>query len=104
MGRMKRGGETRLAVGGAALDAGDLVTLVGTGDALRGATAILGELSEERLDLDRRILDFRRMFVSNPAVTEKPLVSLRLPERFGAIVTRLRRGDVELLPEADSIL
>lgn len=103
-GRFKRGDTLLLATDDVALESGDLVTLVGAEGDLDRACAVLGEASSERLDLDRRVLDFRRIFVSNPEVTEKPLGSLRLPERFGAIVTRLRRGDVELLPEADTVL
>jgi putative transport protein len=103
-GRMKRGGSVMLAVDTASLQRGDLVTLVGAEGDLIGAAAHLGEPSDEHIDLDRRVLDYRRMFVSSPEVTEKPLGSLRLPERFGAIVTRVRRGDVDLLPSADTSL
>lgn len=103
-GRMKRGETVLLASDDASLRPGDLVTLVGREGDLAAAAKIIGEACDEHIDLDRRFLDFRRIFVSNPEVTEKPLASLRLPERFGAIVTRLRRGDVELLPESDTLL
>lgn len=103
-GRMKRGHTVSLATDGASLEPGDLVTLVGREGDLAEAAKTIGEPCEEHIDLDRRVLDFRRIFVSNPEVTEKPLASLRLPERFGAIVTRLRRGDVELLPESTTLL
>lgn len=103
-GRMKRGAEICLATDDRPLREGDLVTLVGTEGDLAQAAAVLGERSEEHIDLDRHVLDFRRIFVSSPEVTEKPLESLRLPERFGAIVTRVRRGDVELLPASDTAL
>ncbi len=103
-GRMKRGATVLLATDGASLKPGDLVTLVGREGDLAEAAKMIGEPSEEHIDLDRRVLDFRRIFVSNAEVTEKPLASLRLPERFGAIVTRLRRGDVELLPESATLL
>jgi putative transport protein len=103
-GRMKRGDVVCLATDDRPLMQGDLVTLVGTEGDLARATAVVGEPSAEHLDLDRHVLDFRRMFVSSPEVTETPLESLRLPERFGAIVTRIRRGDVELLPSAESVL
>lgn len=103
-GRMKRGVEVCLATDDRPLREGDLVTLVGTEGDLAQAASVLGERSDERLDLDRHVLDFRRIFVSSPGVTEKPLESLRLPERFGAIVTRVRRGDVELLPASDTAL
>ncbi len=103
-GRLLRGGEVHLAIDGVALERGDLVTLVGAACDLDRAAALLGERSAERLDLDRHVLDFRRMFVSTPEVTEQPLASLRLPERFGATITRVRRGDVDLLPDGKTLL
>lgn len=103
-GRMKRRDEVYIATDDASLEPGDLVILVGVEGSLDRAVAVLGEASEVRIDLDRRILDFRRIFVSSPEPTGKPLASLHLPERFGAIVTRIRRGDVELLPSAETVL
>lgn len=103
-GRMKRGEDVRLATDRSPLERDDLVTLVGRAEDLGRAASMLGEPSGDRLDLDRHVLDFRRMFVSTPEVTEQPLGALRLPERFGAIVTRIRRGDVDLLPAAETSL
>lgn len=90
-------GDTRLAVD-------DLVTMIGTEEDLAEVTAYLGEPSTERLELDRTEYDFRRMFVSNPRVVGHRLRDLDLPQQFGAIVTRLRRGDVELLVNGDTVL
>jgi putative transport protein len=42
--------------------------------------------------------------VSEPAVAERPLSELRLMERFGALVTRVRRGDVDLVAEPDTVV
>jgi putative transport protein len=103
-GRMKRGDTLCLATDDASLERDDLVTLVGSSDDLGRAASMLGESSDEHIDLDRHILDFRRMFVSTPQVTEQPLGALRLPERFGAIVTRIRRGDVDILADAETSL
>ncbi|HSO38750.1 MAG TPA: aspartate:alanine exchanger family transporter [Labilithrix sp.] len=103
-GRMKRGDVVCLATDNTPLRQDDLVTLIGSEGDLARAAEIIGEPSDVHLDLDRHVLDFRRIFVSSPDVTEKPLESLRLPERFGAIVTRVRRGDVELLPTAETSL
>lgn len=97
-GRMKRGDDVSIVTDDARFEPGDLVSVVGAAPDVRAAAAVIGEASEERLDLDRELIDFRRIFVSSPHVTEKPLSTLRIPQRFGAIVTRVRRGDVELLP------
>jgi putative transport protein len=55
-------------------------------------------VSEERIDLDRRQFDLRRLFVSNPEVAGVPLRELDLPRKLGAVITRVRRGDDDLLP------
>ena len=64
----------------------------------------LGEAAPEALELDRHTLDFRRIFVSNPLLVGKPLRELDLPRQQGAIITRLRRGDKEILPHGDTLL
>jgi putative transport protein len=42
--------------------------------------------------------------VSDAAVVERPLADLRLLERFGATITRIRRGEIELLPDEETEL
>ncbi|MCC7359542.1 MAG: hypothetical protein IT317_08705 [Anaerolineales bacterium] len=103
-GRVRRGGELRVADGQWRLELGDVVTVVGVAEALERVTACLGEVSEERLDLDRSRLDYRRVFVSNPKIAGHRLSDLNLPQQFGALVTRVRRGDVEFVPNGDTVL
>jgi putative transport protein len=67
-------------------------------------TQALGEPSGERLDTDRSELDYRRVFVSNPYVAGQRLRDLHLMERFGATVTRIRRGDSDILPHGETVL
>lgn len=103
-GRLKRAGQLCLAGRATRLACGDFVTVVGERDALDAVTAALGEASAEQLELDRRDLDFRRIFVSSPEVTGRALGELHLTERFGAVATRVRRGDVEFAPRDDTVL
>jgi putative transport protein len=103
-GRMKHNDELLLPHGWASFCPGDLVTVVGTPEDLDKVTAYFGEVSRERIELDRRELDYRRIFVSNPKIAGHRLRDLNLPQQFGAIVTRVRRGDVEFLPHGDTIL
>jgi putative transport protein len=78
---------------------GDLVTIIGTKrDVLLAANA-LGHVSDEHLELDRSNVTYRRMFVSNSDVTERPLRDLHLMQSYGAVITRVRRGDVDLVPD-----
>lgn len=103
-GRVRHKGEIVLSGGEMRLAIGDLISVVGERDELAQVTAILGELTEEHLTLDRTEMDYRRMFVSNPKVAGHRLRDLNLPQQFGAFVTRLRRGDVEFLPHGDTLL
>jgi len=90
--------------GSSTLAVGDLLTVVGRVEDLEQVTRALGEISAEPLELDRQELDYRRIFVSNPRLVGVRLRDLNLPQQFGAVVTRLRRGDVELLPHGDITL
>ncbi|WP_322822099.1 aspartate:alanine exchanger family transporter [Chloroflexus sp.] len=102
--RRQHDGRIELATGAARLNTGDLISVVGSPEAVAEVTAVLGEPTDEQLMLDRHTLDFRRIFVSNPAVIGVPLRMLNLPSTLGAVITRIRRGDVELLPHGDTVL
>ncbi len=103
-GRHQRGGDVDIADLSTRLAPGDLVTVVGPTHELDEVTAGLGELSHEPLAHDRSVLDYRRMFVSNPEVVGRRLAELDLPGRFGAVATRLRRGDVDMLAQENTVL
>jgi putative transport protein len=103
-GRLKRDGKVVLATGDTLLVPGDLVSLVGSPEELADVTAYLGQVSDEQLDLDRSEFDYRRMFVSNPKLVGQTLGDINLPQQFGAIATRVRRGDIEMLARDDMVL
>jgi putative transport protein len=103
-GRMRRDGRVAVVTDAVVLHQGDHVSLVGEPAALDEAVPQLGTVIDEHLELDRSVVDFRRIVVSSPAVVRRPLGDLHLDERFGAVVTRLRRGDVELVPTDDTHL
>ncbi|MFN8495492.1 MAG: TrkA C-terminal domain-containing protein [Caldilineaceae bacterium] len=103
-GRLKRGDQLCLATDQTQLQLGDLVSVVGTPEHLAEVEACLGEPTQERLELDRSQLDYRRIFVSDPKVAGHRLRDLNLPQQFGALVTRVRRGDIEFLPHGDTVL
>lgn len=103
-GRLKRADQLVLVSGSTCLHPNDLVSVIGTSDDLDRVTDYLGEASTEHLEFDRSTFDFRRVFVSNPKIAGKRLRDLNLPEQFGAMVTRVRRGDSELLAHGDTIL
>ncbi len=103
-GRMKRNNQLSLATGEEHFQTGDLVSVVGAREELERVTAHLGEVSDEKIDLDRSKLDYRRIFVSNPKIAGQRLRDLNLPQQFGLVITRVRRGDIEFLPHGDTVL
>ncbi len=97
-GRFRRAGHTDLVHPYTVLQPGDLLSLIGSEAAVYQAATFLGEVTDVHLEFDRSELDYRRMFVSNPEVADKTLAELKLPQRYDVLITRIRRGDSELLP------
>jgi putative transport protein len=86
------------------LENGDLVTVVGPRDAVNAVAADLGHRSSHVLPADRRDLDFRRITLSRQVLAGRTVEDLDLGERFGATVTRVRRGDVDVVASDDLVL
>ena len=103
-GRIRHGDSVILADPHSCFHPGDLVTAVGTAEELEKVTRFLGEKSGTEIDLDRREFDFRRVFVSNPKLAGRRLRDLHLKANHAAIVTRIRRGDDDILPSGDTVL
>lgn len=86
------------------LQEGDLVSVVGSPEALDRVAADLGTEHGEPITGDRTQYDYRRIFVSDRAVAGRRVGDLGLFERFGAVVTRVRRGDVEWVARDETVL
>ncbi|MDR1513632.1 MAG: transporter [Propionibacteriaceae bacterium] len=86
------------------LGQGDLVSVVGPAAVLDAMAAELGHVSSHDLIGDRTHLDSNRVTLSRPALLGLRLVDLRLAERFGAQVSRVRRGDVDLVATPDFVV
>lgn len=80
---------------------GDRVVLVGVPAAVTRAAEHLGHEVDVHLAHDRSVVDFRRFVLSNPSMAGRTVEDLRIPEQFGGIITRVRRGDADLLATAD---
>ena len=103
-GRVLHSGGVELSSGDTTFALNDLVSVIGTPEYVDPVVAALGAPSEAHLELDRTAYDFRRIFVSNEDLVGRKLADLELPQRFHAIVTRVRRGDIELLASGDTTL
>jgi len=83
---------------------GDILSVIGDEASLERFVADVGHPSSVPLTLDRSLVDYRRITVSNSTLAGEPLEDLRLRRRFGAVATRVRRGDVDLLATDDLVL
>jgi putative transport protein len=83
---------------------GDLVSVTAPRSTMAAIEALLGPSEQRRLTDDRSHLDMRRIVVSDRAVVGRRLGELDLHGRFGAVATRVRRGDIDLLAHDDIVL
>lgn len=83
---------------------GDKIIIVGSSEDLESVIRSFGKRVQMPHTKDSRSFDARSIFVSNPAVAGNTIASLNLDERFDAIITRIRRGDVEMLAKGDTVL
>lgn len=79
----------------------DLVTVVGPVEDVEAVTTELGHASSHRLEADRLYLDVRRMTVSAEHAAGHTIAELDLLHRFGATISRVRRGDVDVVATDD---
>ncbi len=98
---LRRDGRTRVTAPGEDLLPGDHVVMVGDPASIKEAAPLVGEVLDHNLEDDRSDLAFERIVVSNPDVAGRSISELNVTKRFGAVITRVRRGDLDLLARDD---
>ncbi len=93
--RIEHKGRLFVAAEGDTVEVGDVVSIVGTEDLVDAAAAKIGDLVPGDPTKDGR-LDFRRIFVSSERVCGVPLSELHA-KMNGMIITRVRRGDLDMV-------
>jgi putative transport protein len=102
--RIEQEGRVTLANGKCRPVAGDAVVVIGPHSAVAAFCDAVGERSDRDLPLDRRVLDSRRIVVSNRRMAGRSLADLDLVRRHGVTVTRVRRGDDDMLAHSSFVL
>lgn len=98
-GRVLHDGTQRPAFDDAVPTPGDLVTVVGRPAPVATVVDELGARSEEAADLDRHEVDFRRIIVSRRELAGQRIGDIDLQHRLGGTITRVRRGDADLVAD-----
>jgi len=96
--RHKQGGEVHVATKYSILRRDDVVKVVGTHAGIQAAEAYFGAKSDEHLERIGETVTMRRILVSRRELAGRVIKDLALDHRFNARITRLRRGDVDIIP------
>lgn len=100
--RIEHNGKLYLPEHGDRVSPGDIVSIVGREEELNRAIPRIGQTLPGDPTRDER-LDFRRIFVSSSSLVGIPLKDLR-PRMSGMLVTRVRRGDQDLVATPETVL
>lgn len=103
-GRLNRNHEQTIAEAETRFQIGDLITICGTREENERVVTFLGEATKAEVEIESGLQYYYRVFVSNPQIVGHKISDLNLPHLLGATVIRVRRGDVEFLPQPDTVL
>lgn len=101
---LRRGSRTRVVQPGDRLNADDTVLVVGPEAGVARAAAALGRPASTALTHDRADVDFRRFLVSDPRLVGETVAELDFPGRFSGTVTRVKRGDLDMVAADDLVV
>jgi putative transport protein len=96
--RIKKGKDSFIVKGETVLENGNIITLVGSFETIKKNYKLFGTKLASALSEERGVLDYRRIFVSNKDVVGLSIRDLNIREKFDATITRLKRGDSEIVP------
>lgn len=100
--RLSKRGKLRVAKSTDIIEKDSLVTIVGTQGESKKAAAWMGEAAPDaRSELENTSFGYRRVFISNNSLAGLTISELELDRKFNVIITRLRRGDVDMVAHDD---
>ena len=104
--RIRHAGEDDVhpAIGSTPVGVGDLLLAVGSEEGLDELRVVVGRFSEVDLYKAPGPVSARRVVVTRNKVVGASLASLGLPAKYGVVVTRVIRGDLEMVASANRVL
>ncbi|WP_194948898.1 aspartate:alanine exchanger family transporter [Actinomyces trachealis] len=101
---LERDGQTRVVQPNEELLPRDKIVVVGAPAAIEEAVHSLGTGYGKCLAKDRTVVDYRRLTVSSTRVAGQTIAELDMHGRFQGVITRVKRGDLDLLARDDLVL
>jgi putative transport protein len=101
--RIKHGEQVFAATPDRQLHVGDVVMVVGPEEELDKMQILLGEETQERMDVNANVLSVD-VDVTEASLTGVKLAQMRLLERYTVVITRIRRQGVEFTPTGRTTL
>jgi putative transport protein len=101
---LSRDGQVRVIKADDEFRHGDRVVIIGPEEPVQQAVEYLGRRVHHHLAHDRSSVDYRRILVSDPRIAGRTIGELDIPGRFDGIITRLRRGDLDMLAAEDTVV
>ncbi|MEL7338970.1 MAG: TrkA C-terminal domain-containing protein, partial [Bacteroidota bacterium] len=103
-GRLLRGKEVLLTNWDTSFCPDDIVRVAGTPEELDSLAALIGKEVHHIHEFEDSEYQHLRLFISNSEVAGKQIAALNLDENFSALISRVRRGDTDLLATGDTVL
>jgi len=101
--RIKHGENVSAAKPETPIHTGDLVMAVGPEEELDKLRILLGEETNERMDVNAEVLSVD-VEVMDEALTGRTLAQMRVWEQFTLVITRIRRQGLEIVPHGNITL
>ncbi len=87
------------------LELGDIIRIVGTREKVAKATEIVGEeVLQPGPESRRDQVDYRRILLTNQKLVGRKLGESGIENKWNAVVTRIRRGDIDFVPTDNTVL
>lgn len=95
--RIMRNGHAFVPTPQSILEAGDIIKVVGTEEALNQVEVLIGSTTLEEIPLHDKY-DVRSILVSNKQVANMTIKELNLNTNYNATITRIRRSGIDITP------
>jgi putative transport protein len=101
--RIKHAEKVNAAMPETVLHTGDVVMAVGPAEELDKLRILLGEETDERMDVNAEVLSVD-VEIMDESLTGKTLAQMRVWEQFTLVITRIRRQGLEIVPHGNVTL